>query len=132
MTPFQIAMMVIRGISTLTMNPALGGGGIGSARSAALLNMLATLMEGGSEMKTELDAFAQEIQALVDSKGEPTRGQWDAMIARDLAARKALDENLAAIQPPATSMPPAPVSAPRPAGLGVAKKSTKKTTDPEL
>ncbi len=104
MNALQIALMVIRGISTLTMNPALGGGGIGSARSAALLDMLATLIEGGSEMKKELDEFAKEIQTLVDNNGSPTRGQWEAMQARDAAARKALADNAAAL----AATPPAP------------------------
>ena len=94
----SVFLMILRGISTLTMNPALGGGGIGNARTAALLDMLATLVESGRTTHAEIDAFAKEIQTLVDSNGEPTRGQWDAMIARDLAARKALDENLTQIQ----------------------------------
>ena len=94
----NVFLMILRGISTLAMNPALGGGGIGNQRTAALLDMLATLVESGHTTHAEIDAFAKEIQALVDQNGEPTRGQWDAMIARDLAARKALDENLAQIQ----------------------------------
>lgn len=97
MTPLEIALMVIRGISTLTLNPALGGGGIGSARTSALLDMLGTLIEGGSEMKKELDEFAKEIQTLVDNNGSPTRGQWETMQARDAAARQALIDNAAAL-----------------------------------
>lgn len=118
MTPLEIVLMVVRGISTLTMNPALGGGGIGAARSAALLDMLGTLIQGGSEMKKELDAFAQEIQTMVDSGGNPTRGQWETMQARDAAARQQLLENaaaLAGVDPPKMKPPEAdPAGEPNP------------------
>lgn len=97
MTPFQIAMMIVRGISTLSVNPLLGGGGIGAQKTAALLDMLATLMEGGSEMKKELDVFAEEIKALVAANGNPSRGQWESMQARDAAARQALIDNAASL-----------------------------------
>jgi len=105
MTPIEIILMVIKGIATLTMNPALGGGGVGAARSAALLSMLATLVEGGTETAKELKAFAAEIQALVDAGGNPSRGQWEAMQARDAAARAALEANKAALEPAAGPAP---------------------------
>lgn len=115
MTPLEIVLMVVRGISTLASNPALGGGSnLGLRRTSGLLDMLATLIEGGDETKKELDAFAKEIQTMVDSNGAPTRGQWEAMQARDAAARKQLLENAAALaglpppppDPPDSGLPP--------------------------
>jgi hypothetical protein len=106
MTPLEIILMVIRGIARLTANPALGGGGIGAQRSAELMSMLATLIEGGSETAQALKAFAAEIQALVDSNGEPSRGQWETMQARDAAARAALEANKAGLT--ATKAAPSP------------------------
>jgi hypothetical protein len=91
------AVTVLRGIATLLVNPALGGGGIGVIRGAILLNQLATLVEGGMETRRELDDFSREIQALVDANGQPSRGQWDAMEARDAKARAALEANKEAL-----------------------------------
>ena len=84
---------ILRGIATLLVNPALGGGGIGVIRGATLLNQLATLVEGGIETHKELNEFSKEIMALVESNGNPTRGQWDAMAARDKAARALIEAN---------------------------------------
>lgn len=98
MNPIDIIMLVIRGISTLTHNRALGGGGISSDRTAFLLETLAVLIEGGAATWADLKAFSKEIEALVATNGEPSRGQWDAMIARDLAVRKQLDANLVVVQ----------------------------------
>lgn len=100
MTPISIILTIVRGIATLTHNHALGGGGIGSERTATLLETFAALVQGGEEAWEDMKVFAQEIQMLVDQNGEPTRGQWDAMIARDLAVRKRLADNLAAIENP--------------------------------
>ena len=91
------AITILRGIATLLVNPALGGGGIGVIRGATLLTQLATLIEGGMETRKELAEFSKEIQALVDSHGNPTRGQWDAMAARDAAARALIEANRKAL-----------------------------------
>lgn len=102
------AMTVLRGIATLLVNPALGGGGIGAARGATLLLQLANLVEGGIETHRELDAFAKDIQTLVDNGGNPTRGQWEAMAARDAAARAALEANRKALEDESGGGEPAP------------------------
>ena len=98
MTPVQILTMVLNGIATLSVNPKLGGGGIGAARTSELLTMLSTLIAGGQETWEELKVFAAEIQALVDQNGEPTRGQWEAMKARDVAVRSQLKANRARLE----------------------------------
>lgn len=93
MHPIQLVTMVLNGIATLALNPALGGGGIGAKRTSELLTMLSTLISGGESTWAELKQFAEEIKLLVAQNGEPTRGQWDAMVQRDLAARALLEEN---------------------------------------
>ncbi len=100
------AVTVLRGIATLLVNPALGGGGIGVIRGATLLNQLATLVEGGMETRRELDEFSKEIQALVDANGQPSRGQWDAMAARDEKARAAIQANKDALDAREEEDPP--------------------------
>lgn len=94
----EIVTLIIRGISILSNNKALGGGGIGNTRTSFLLDTLAALIQGGEETWEDLKAFSTEIQALVDTNGEPTRGQWEAMIARDQVVRQRLADNLAAIE----------------------------------
>ena len=115
MSGVQTALMIIRGISTLAVNPALGGGGIGPKRTAALLDMFATIVAGGEEMHQEFDKLAAEIQAMVDNGGNPTKGQWEAMAARDLAARQTLLENAKALE---ESQAPKPSDGPDVSGLG--------------
>ena len=105
MTAIEIILTIVRGIGTLTHNKALGGGGIGSERTATLLETFAALVQGGEEAWEDMKVFAQEIQSLVDQNGEPSRGQWAAMIARDQAVRQRLADNLAAIENPVQSDP---------------------------
>lgn len=115
MNPVAIITLIVRGIATLTHNKALGGGGIGSERTATLLETFAALVQGGEEAWEDMKVFALDIQALVDQHGEPTRGQWDAMVARDQAVRQRLADNLATIENPEHSMQP---ETPDPANLG--------------
>lgn len=113
MTPIAIILTIVRGIATLTHNHALGGGGIGSERTATLLETFAALVQGGEETWEDMKVFAQEIQMLVDQNGEPTRGQWEAMIARDKAVRQRLADNLAALEaPPKEELPDEPIDPP--------------------
>lgn len=100
-------LVILRGIATLLVNPALGGGSnLGVTRTAFLLNLFANIVESGEDTSDDLKALAAEIQAMVDANGGPTPAQWSALEARDKAARDALAANLAALD-----APPAPQEA---------------------
>lgn len=92
MNPVQYILMALDGIARLTINPALGGGGYRRERIVQLLGALAVLVEGVQHGRRELIAFAEEVKALADAGVEPSRGQWEALMARDVAARVALAE----------------------------------------
>lgn len=99
----ELILTIIKDIRTLTVNPALGGGGVGSSRAAELLHMLATFAEGGTV--DDVKAFAADVKSILNSGGNPGRGQWEDMLARFAAVKAALDAAKAAKQPAATPTP---------------------------
>lgn len=107
MGPAHYVVMALRAIGLLLGNPMLGGGSqLKATQIQTLTEMLAMLVEGGEETWDELKAFAVEVEALATSGMPPSRGQWDALMARDRAARDVLAARKAVLTAPPVSPPP--------------------------
>lgn len=76
---------IIRNISTLGSNPALGGGGVGAGKVCELLDCFVDLIDGEGDTEAELVEFAREVKDLLDSHGQGRRGQWQRI--RDKAKK---------------------------------------------
>ena len=102
----------LRGISILTSNPLLGGGGsIVSRETAELITMLSTLVGKGAEGMTELKQFADEIEAMAKANRAPSPAEWATLRARSDAAHESIQAAAEAIEEPEPEQPvdPEPV-----------------------
>ena len=82
----NLVLMVLRGLATLAVNPALGGGGLSRERLAAYLSLGADIIQRGEDGYEQFKAFAEEIDAMVKENRQPSQKDFDALRARDDAA----------------------------------------------
>jgi outer membrane biosynthesis protein TonB len=86
-------LIAIRGLSILTSNPAIGGGGNVKLQEASkLLNFLGELLERGDDAHGELTEFAESIKAMADAGRAPTPSEWQALADRSQAAHDIIQD----------------------------------------
>jgi len=85
----SLALIAIRGVSTVLHNPALGGGSSASSRNVSnLLLIFSDLLEEGDEAYEEMKEFAETVAAMAAEGRSPTREERQFLRARRAAAHE--------------------------------------------
>jgi len=92
MTPLQLIMVALNGLSVLVNNPAIGGSNLKFQEASELLSILSLLITRGEEGYEDLKAFAEEIQKMVDENRGPTPTEWKTMRARSDVAHETIQK----------------------------------------
>lgn len=109
MTPIQLALVAIRGLSVVLQNPILGGGSsLKLTQASELLGLLGEILERGKEGHAELKEFATMIEKMVEEGRSPTPAEWESLRNRSDAAHAAIQEAAAKASEPEPTPEPDP------------------------
>lgn len=88
----ELVTVALRGIALLAHNKDIGGSRIGGEKTSELLNMLAMLVQGGSEVHRELREFSEEIADMAEQGRNPSVAQFQRLRERSAVANAIIEQ----------------------------------------